>query len=428
MEQEPRGPGEAPEPGEVPALPLLPGFREMALRRMSAERRRLVADLTAQRRAAGLSQTEVAARMGTSQSAVARLETGDADVRVSTLERYAAAIGSQLAWLARARPEEGPGLAGPGPMAAGPMAAGPVTAGPAGAGSDQAGFRTDGRPAGRAAAGRPRAGVSLMITPRSHPLQPFPPEPTPPGPQPPFRPRPPFRPGPPGPGHPPEPARPGNPAMAPTRIWIDPREWPEQLYERLLDRRIVMTHGHLDGDAATRLAAQLLTLDADGTAPIRLEMQNLGADLPAALSVMGILDVVRGPVTGYAGGRIEGPGLGILAACRHRRAYPNALFVLSEPQVSFDGTVTALTSREEQERVMLGELFGRIAEVTGRDADQVRADARRDKLFNVAEAIAYGLVESQATPRGLPVLPGLAGPPRQGEQGGGDGGTGTGDE
>ena len=86
---------------EVPGLPLLPGFREMALRRMSAERRRLVADLTAQRRSAGLSQTEVAARMGTSQSAVARLETGDADVRVSTLERYAAAIGSQVAWQAR---------------------------------------------------------------------------------------------------------------------------------------------------------------------------------------------------------------------------------------------------------------------------------------------------------------------------------------
>lgn len=79
-------------------LPVMPGFREMALRRMSDERRRLVADLTEQRRSAGLSQTEVAARMGTSQSAVARLETGDADVRVSTLERYAAAIGSQLAW------------------------------------------------------------------------------------------------------------------------------------------------------------------------------------------------------------------------------------------------------------------------------------------------------------------------------------------
>ena len=79
-------------------LPLLPGFREMALRRMSQGRRQLVSELTSQRQAAGLSQTEVAARMGTSQSAVARLESGDADTRASTLERYAAAIGGQISW------------------------------------------------------------------------------------------------------------------------------------------------------------------------------------------------------------------------------------------------------------------------------------------------------------------------------------------
>ncbi len=85
-------------------LPLLPGFRDMALRRMSARRRALVADLAAQRQSAGLSQTQVAARMGTSQSAVARLEAGETDVRVSTLERYAAAIGSQITWQARLEP------------------------------------------------------------------------------------------------------------------------------------------------------------------------------------------------------------------------------------------------------------------------------------------------------------------------------------
>jgi DNA-binding XRE family transcriptional regulator len=114
--------GELPDGEGVPELPLLPGFREMALRRMSAERRRLVAELAEQRRSAGLSQTEVAARMGTSQSAVARLETGDADVRVSTLERYAAAIGSQLAWVAQAgqaMPGQ-PGSAPPGDLRATP--------------------------------------------------------------------------------------------------------------------------------------------------------------------------------------------------------------------------------------------------------------------------------------------------------------------
>jgi transcriptional regulator with XRE-family HTH domain len=79
-------------------LPLLPGFREMALRKMAERRAGLVRDLVAQRQAAGLSQTEVAARMRTSQSAVARLEAGSTDVRASTLERYAAAVGGEINW------------------------------------------------------------------------------------------------------------------------------------------------------------------------------------------------------------------------------------------------------------------------------------------------------------------------------------------
>jgi predicted transcriptional regulator len=73
--------------------PVFPGFREMAQRRRS-----LTEALVAQRTALGLSQTQVAARMGTSQSAVARLESGQADLRLSTLERYAAALGQRLDW------------------------------------------------------------------------------------------------------------------------------------------------------------------------------------------------------------------------------------------------------------------------------------------------------------------------------------------
>lgn len=73
--------------------PLFPGFAEMAERRKA-----LSEELVARRHELGLSQTEVAARMGTSQSAVARLEAGFADVRLSTLERYAIAVGYSLDW------------------------------------------------------------------------------------------------------------------------------------------------------------------------------------------------------------------------------------------------------------------------------------------------------------------------------------------
>jgi predicted XRE-type DNA-binding protein len=96
------GPAEPGQDLDEP-LPLLPGFREIALRRMAAQRRRLVTELTAERQAARLSQTQVAARMGTSQSAVARLESGEADARASTLERYAAAIGRQITWELRSQ-------------------------------------------------------------------------------------------------------------------------------------------------------------------------------------------------------------------------------------------------------------------------------------------------------------------------------------
>ena len=52
----------------------------------------VVSLLGQRRRSLGMSQTSVAARMGTSQSAVARLEAGTDDVRLSTLERYAEAV------------------------------------------------------------------------------------------------------------------------------------------------------------------------------------------------------------------------------------------------------------------------------------------------------------------------------------------------
>lgn len=55
-------------------------------------RRRLFRELVATREAKGLSQTVVAARMGTSQSAVARLE-GQDDAKESMIDRYAAAVG-----------------------------------------------------------------------------------------------------------------------------------------------------------------------------------------------------------------------------------------------------------------------------------------------------------------------------------------------
>jgi ATP-dependent Clp protease, protease subunit len=217
------------------------------------------------------------------------------------------------------------------------------------------------------------------------------------------------------PGHQPDPGTPGQPKVprtpwaplapsapepaSPVRVWLDPNDWQGQLNARLLERRIVMASGILDEDAATRLSAQLLTLDAEGDGPIRLEMQNLRAELSAALAVMGVLDVVRATVQAQAGGEIRGAALGVLAACPRRLAYPNALFAFAEPRLDIAGTATAVTERQRHAQRMVDSLYYRIAEATGREPDEIREDFRQARTIAAAEAVGYGLIHERLGPR-----------------------------
>lgn len=209
----------------------------------------------------------------------------------------------------------------------------------------------------------------------------------------------PRRPDFPSPGSP----RPGEPApgppgpLPPTRVWLDPHAaWQDSLYERLLRQRIVLAAGVIDDEAATRLSAQLLTLDAEDDGPVRLELQNPRAELSAALTLMGVLDVMRAPILAFASGETGGAALGVLVCCPYRAAYPNSSFTLSEPKLNFGGTVTAVTAQEQQARRMVDSLFYRIAEVTGRSADEIREDARRGRTLTTAEAMGYGLITERA--------------------------------
>jgi ATP-dependent Clp protease protease subunit len=207
---------------------------------------------------------------------------------------------------------------------------------------------------------------------------------------------PPGVPGWPLPPHPPGPP-PAYLPPAPARGWTDQGDWPGRIYQRLLEQRIVLASGHLDGEAATVLCAQLLTLDAEGDGPVRLELQGLDAELPATLTVMGVLDVLRVPVTGYVAGQLGGAAIGVLAACTHRLAYPSAVLSLAEPRLNLDGTVTEMSAQQEQVAAMLDTLYIRLAEVTGREVDEIRGNARRGRFFTVAEAVSYGLIEAEAT-------------------------------
>jgi DNA-binding XRE family transcriptional regulator len=62
------------------------------------DQRLLMRELADARIAAHLSQTKLAAAAGTSQSQIARAESGDVDVRLSTVAKMAAVLGKRLEW------------------------------------------------------------------------------------------------------------------------------------------------------------------------------------------------------------------------------------------------------------------------------------------------------------------------------------------
>lgn len=59
---------------------------------------RLVDTLVAMRRDTSTSQADVAERMETTQSSVSKFERAGGDPRLSTLQRYARAVGARLRW------------------------------------------------------------------------------------------------------------------------------------------------------------------------------------------------------------------------------------------------------------------------------------------------------------------------------------------
>ena len=71
-----------------------PGFKEAY---DALETEFSIADILIKARTgANLSQVELAERMGTSQSTIARLESGRGNPSIATLERFAAATGTQM--------------------------------------------------------------------------------------------------------------------------------------------------------------------------------------------------------------------------------------------------------------------------------------------------------------------------------------------
>jgi ATP-dependent Clp protease protease subunit len=203
---------------------------------------------------------------------------------------------------------------------------------------------------------------------------------------------PPFRP----PGPPTEPPGP-QPAPTPTPIlpsWeeMDPRAFERDIANRLLEKRVVTVSGRLDDATANHVAGQLILL-GDSQQPIALHLSCNESELAASLALADTVDLATAPVHAVVRGTLRGPAVAVLCAATRRAAHRNALFVLSLPDQSGEGTATELTGLAAQHAHQVAQLRRRIAQGTSRSEDDVAADLESGRLLSAQEAKDYGLVE-----------------------------------
>jgi ATP-dependent Clp protease protease subunit len=175
---------------------------------------------------------------------------------------------------------------------------------------------------------------------------------------------------------------------------------PGWLEERLFDQRIVMLRGHLSADAATGIAAALLTLDSAGPEVVHLHVSSPGGDLGAALSVVDVLDALAAPVHALVTAEVGGATLAVLAAADQRAAYRHARFKLAEPRAAgVTGTADEVAAAAGQHLRELEEVLVRLAEITGKPRSRIEDDLSAGRSLSAAEALEYGLIDEVVSPK-----------------------------
>ncbi|ATG55661.1 ATP-dependent Clp protease proteolytic subunit [Brachybacterium ginsengisoli] len=168
------------------------------------------------------------------------------------------------------------------------------------------------------------------------------------------------------------------------------------IFSRLLTDRIVYLGTAVDDGVANTVIAQVLHLENESRdAPIQIYLNSEGGDVQSVLAIHDALDYVRCPVAVTCVGQVVAAPVLLLGAGTPglRAVLPHSRVVLRPLEASGRGAVPDLILATEEVARVRGQLEQLLAEATGREPAQVRADLERERVLDAAGAVEYGLAD-----------------------------------
>jgi len=164
---------------------------------------------------------------------------------------------------------------------------------------------------------------------------------------------------------------------------------------RLLKQRTVMLSGEISRDSAQGVISQLLLLSEESAdKPIKMFINSPGGDADAGFAVFDIVRYISAPVHIIITGLAASAAVIVLLASPNDRRFslPNARFLIHQPSTGVRGDASDIQIEASEILKCRDKINKLIAAETGKTAEEVDKDTRRNFWMNAEEARKYGLV------------------------------------
>ena len=177
-------------------------------------------------------------------------------------------------------------------------------------------------------------------------------------------------------------------------------------YAKLFEDRIVFMGVQVDDASADDIMAQLLVLESqDPDGLITMYINSPGGSFTALTAIYDTMQFIRPQVQTVCLGQAASAAAVLLAAGSEgkRLALPNARVLIHEPAMEgMHGQASDIAIVADELERMNDWLCTTLALHTGKSADEIKNDIKRDKILTADDAKEYGLVDQVLTSRKAP--------------------------
>ena len=168
------------------------------------------------------------------------------------------------------------------------------------------------------------------------------------------------------------------------------------LEELLLEKRILFLVGEINHVSASRLIMQMLYLQSiQGKEDINLYINCPGGVVDDTLAIYDTMKYLPCAVATYCIGRAESGGAIIFMAGTKSKRFilPNAKVMIHQPFGGVWGQAADIEIQAEEILKTKDTLIQIMAKCTGQKFERIREDSERDRFFDAAGAVKYGICD-----------------------------------